>query len=89
MKIIKYEKQKNGMYQVFFDNDYDVDLHEEIILKYNLLINEDIAKLREEKMVELEKEPRNEALFAINKKPIHIEMKALAIIMGAWWWSAI
>ena len=22
MKIIKYEKKKNGMYQVFFDNDY-------------------------------------------------------------------
>ena len=38
MKILKYNKQKNGMYQVFFDNDNNVDIHEEIILKYGLLI---------------------------------------------------
>ena len=41
MKIQKYEKKKNGMYQVFFDNGYDVDLHEEIILKYGLLIKKE------------------------------------------------
>ena len=44
MKIIRYEKKKNGMYQVFFENDYDVDLHEEIILKHNLLIKKEASK---------------------------------------------
>lgn len=52
MKILKYEKQKNGMYQVFFDNDYDVDLHEEIILKYNLLIKKETSEKELDKMIE-------------------------------------
>ena len=52
MKIIKYEKQKNGMYQVFFDNDYNVDIHEEIILKYNLLIKKETPQKELDKMVE-------------------------------------
>lgn len=44
MKIKKYEKKKNGMYQVFFDNDYSIDLHEEIILKYGLLIKKEASE---------------------------------------------
>ena len=52
MKIERYEKQKNGMYQVFFDNDFDVDLHEEIILKYNLLIKKETTDKELEKMLE-------------------------------------
>ena len=41
MKILKYEKKKNGMYQVFFDNDNNIDISEEIILKYNLLLKKE------------------------------------------------
>lgn len=41
MKILKYEKKKNGMYQVFFDNGNNIDLHEQIILKYDLLIKKE------------------------------------------------
>ena len=52
MKILKYEKKKNSMYQVFFDNDYDVDLHEEIILKYNLLIKKETTQQELDKMIE-------------------------------------
>ena len=52
MKIVKYEKQKNGMYQVFFDNEMDVDLHEEIILKYNLLIKKETTEKELDKMIE-------------------------------------
>ena len=51
MKIQKYEKKKNGMYQVFFDNGYDVDLHEEIILKYGLLIKKEADDKEIEKML--------------------------------------
>ena len=52
MKILKYEKKKNGMYQVFFDNDNDIDISEEIILKYNLLLKKDIDNSLIDKMLE-------------------------------------
>ena len=52
MKILKYDKKKNGMYQVFFDNDYDVDLHEEIILKYGLLIKKEASQKEVDNMLE-------------------------------------
>lgn len=42
MKILKYDKKKNGMYQVFFDNGNNIDISEEIILKYNLLLKKDV-----------------------------------------------
>ena len=56
MKILRYEKKKNGMYQVFFDNGNNIDVHEEIILKYNLLIkkevyNEEIDRMLDENKV--------------------------------------
>ena len=44
MKIIRYEKKKNGMYQIFFEDNYDVDIHEEIILKNQLLFKKNISK---------------------------------------------
>ena len=50
MKILKYEKKKNGMYQVFFDNDNNIDISEEIILKYNLLLKKDIDNSLIDKM---------------------------------------
>ena len=31
------------MYQIFFDNDNNVDLHEEIILKYQLLLKKEVT----------------------------------------------
>ena len=52
MKILKYEKRKNGMYQVFFDNDYDVDIHEETILKYGLLIKKEASEKEIDKMLD-------------------------------------
>lgn len=52
MKIIKYEKKKNGMYQVFLENGNNVDIHEEIILKYNLLIKKNTTEEEIEKMLD-------------------------------------
>lgn len=52
MKITKYEKKKNGMYQVFFDNGNNVDLHEEIILKYDLLIKKEASNALVDKMLD-------------------------------------
>ena len=44
MKILKYEKKNNGMYQVFFDNNYNVDINEELILKNQLLIKKELTE---------------------------------------------
>ena len=52
MKILKYEKKKNGMYQVFFDNGNDIDISEEIILKYGLLLKKEADNKLIDKMLE-------------------------------------
>ena len=52
MKILKYEKKKNGMYQVFFDNDNNIDISEEIILKYNLLLKKEVDNDLIDKMLD-------------------------------------
>ncbi|MBR1386749.1 MAG: RecX family transcriptional regulator [Bacilli bacterium] len=52
MKILKYEKKKNGMYQVFLENGNNVDIHEEIILKYGLLIKKNTTDSELEKMLD-------------------------------------
>ncbi len=42
MKIIKYKKMSKGRYKVFLDNNKEIILYEDIILKYNLLITKQI-----------------------------------------------
>ena len=53
MIINKFTKTKDGMYKLKLDNDIEVKLHEEIILKYNLLITKN---LDESLLLQLEKE---------------------------------
>ncbi len=42
MKIIKFKKMKNNKYKVFFEDNTYMLLHEDIILKYNLISNKNI-----------------------------------------------
>ena len=42
MKIIRYEKNGNGNYLVYFDNNKSIKLNEEVILKYKLLYKKEI-----------------------------------------------
>ncbi len=51
MKLLRYEKKKNGVYQVFFDNDYNVDINEELILKYQLPFKKEITEVELEKIL--------------------------------------
>ena len=41
MKVLKYKKVKNK-YRVYFDNDIKIDMYEDIILKYELLLKKEI-----------------------------------------------
>jgi len=52
MKVIKYKKLANSRYKVFLDNDHELLLYEDVILKYNLLIRKDID---EKLIVEMDK----------------------------------
>ncbi len=43
LKILKYKKLSNGKYKITFDNDEDLELYEEVILKYELLLKREIS----------------------------------------------
>ena len=42
MKIIKYKKKKNNIYELELENADKIDLYEEVILKFNLLLSKDL-----------------------------------------------
>ena len=71
MKIIKYKKIKNK-YRVYFDNE-EVDLYEEIILKYNLLLKKEIdSKLLEE----IKESNKNEEAYEKALNYINVKMRS-------------
>ncbi len=48
IKVKKYTKKKNGLYHILFENGKSLDLYEEVILKYNLLIKKfDVVMMHE------------------------------------------
>ena len=53
MIINKFTKMKDGMYKLKLDDEIEVKLHEELILKYDLLITKNIS---ESLLLDLEKE---------------------------------
>ena len=50
MKVLKYKKVKSK-YRVYFDNDIKIDLYDDIILKYNLLLKKEIDNNTFDKLV--------------------------------------
>ncbi len=42
MKIVRFTKNKNGMYQLTLENNIKVKVHEDLILKYDLLLKKDL-----------------------------------------------
>lgn len=52
MLIEKYTKLKNGQYKLSFDNNTYALLHEDLILKYNLLIHKEISEQKLEELLE-------------------------------------
>ena len=43
MKIIKFIKNKNGMYTLELDNNLKIKIHEDLILKYDLLLSKEVT----------------------------------------------
>ena len=52
MKVIKYKKMANSRYKVYLEDDHELLLYEDVILKYNLLIRKDID---EKLIIEMDK----------------------------------
>lgn len=51
MKIEKFKKDKSNTYKVFFENDLEVILYDDVIIKYNLLVNKEIDKKKVEEII--------------------------------------
>lgn len=49
MEIIKFKKDKNNTYKIYFDDENVISLYDNVIVKYNLLVNKvmDINKFNE------------------------------------------
>ncbi len=52
MKIVSYTRSKNGLYKVRLDDDSYLLIHEELILKYELLLKKEISDSLKEKIYE-------------------------------------
>ena len=52
MKVIKYKKLAGGRYKVYLEDNHELLLYEDVILKYNLLIRKDID---EKLIIEMDK----------------------------------
>ncbi|MBR5370332.1 MAG: RecX family transcriptional regulator [Bacilli bacterium] len=52
MKVIKYKKLTGSRYKVYLEDNHELLLYEDVILKYNLLIRKDID---EELIIEMDK----------------------------------
>lgn len=70
MKIIKYKKLSGSNYKVYLDNNETITLNENIIIKYNLLINKEINDINE-----LIKDNNNYMVYELALKYINIKMR--------------
>ena len=52
LKILKYKKGTKGKYKVYLDNDTELVLYEDVILKYNLLLTKELDN---KTMIEVDK----------------------------------
>ena len=51
MKIEKYKKDKGNTYKVYFEDDIVISLYDDVIVKYNLLINKEMDKKKFDEIV--------------------------------------
>lgn len=70
MKINKFTKSRNGMYIVTLEDNSKIKIHEDLILKYNLLLTKSLDEEEKEKIYEENKtyEIYEVATSYINKK---------------------
>lgn len=72
MKIIKYKKLSANKYKVFLEDGSNITLHENIIIKYNLLINKEINI---DEMQDIIKDNNNYLVYDLALKYISTKMR--------------
>ncbi len=73
MKIDKYSKMRNGNYKVIFDDGNNMIVHEDLILKYDLLLKKEIDEETKEK---IQQENNNYLVYDIAIKYISYKMRS-------------
>lgn len=51
MKIEKFKKDKGNTYKVYFEDDVTISLYDDVIVKYNLLVNKEMDKKKFDEIV--------------------------------------
>lgn len=51
MKIEKFKKDKSNIYKVYFVDDIEISLYDDVIVKYNLLVNKEMDKKKFDEIV--------------------------------------
>ena len=73
MKIERFTKLKNGQYKLNLDNNTNILLHEDLILKYELLIHKEI---NEEDIEQLLKENTNYLVYDLALSYLKVKMRS-------------
>ena len=74
IKIIKYKKGARGKYKVFLDNNMELSLYEEVILKYNLLLTKEID---ENSLIEIDKTNQEYDVYYVALNSINSRYKSI------------
>ena len=51
MRIEKFKKDKGNIYKLYFDDDIIISLYDDVIVKYNLLVNKEMDKKKIDEIV--------------------------------------
>ena len=74
MKVIKYKKMANNRYKVYLEDDHELLLYEDVILKYNLLIRKDID---EKLIIEMDKYNQECDVYYVALKSINNRFRSV------------
>lgn len=74
IKILKYKKSSNGKYKVFLDNDKEILLYEDVILKYDLLLTKEID---DNTLIEIDKYNQECDVYYVALNSIKIRFKSI------------
>lgn len=72
MDIIKFKKMSGSKYKVFFSNGLSIIIHEDIILKYNILVNKHISN---EQLELMQTDNNNYIIYDLALKYINIKLR--------------
>lgn len=73
MKIIKYKKLKSDKYKVYLEDESTMELYEDVILKYNLLI---LKEIKDEILESLKKDNSNLDAYYMSLKYLDIRPRS-------------